>query len=640
MTVCLNMIVKDEANVIERCLASVKPFIDHWVIVDTGSTDGTQDLIRRFIADIPGQLHERRWRDFGHNRTEALNLAHGKSDYVLFMDADNIFHVPEGWSWPSLSGQAYYIDLVSGGTRYRQNLLISNVLPWRWVGVLHEYLTSDSPHQIEALVGPWIDRRHEGARSRDPDTFRKDAVILEQALKKEPENLRYAFYLAQSLRDAKEPQRARQAYLHRAQMGGWDEEVWYSLYQVGLLTEQLQGSGQDVRESYLAAYQFRPTRVEPLVALARWHNRQQQWALGQLYAHAAMRIEMPPDILFMDEGMYRWGAIDEAAVAAYWLGDHNESVDLCMHLLDNDLLPETERLRVETNRDFSAPSVAARTTQYPTAIVQRLIALQQAWHVASSPEDANVTLTVTTCKRFDLFERTMNSFLNCCQDVHRIRHFVCVDDNSNEEDRQRMQALYPFFVFILKGPKEKGHSRSMNRLREVVNTPYWLHMEDDWEFLVRTDYVGRAIDILQTEAQVAQVLFNRNYAETLSDRSLVGGFVRKHPLSGRRYVLHEYVPSESHVEFFQRHPRGALSNMWWPHFSLRPSMMDAHKVLSLGPFEESSGHFEKAFAQRFMAQGHLSAFFDLLVCQHIGRLTSERGSSKFNAYELNDEEQF
>ncbi len=75
-------------------------------------------------------------------------------------------------------------------------------LPWRWVGVLHEYLTTNAPHRVETLTGAWIDRRHEGARSRDPETFRKDAAVLEEALKQEPGNARYAFYLAQSWRDA------------------------------------------------------------------------------------------------------------------------------------------------------------------------------------------------------------------------------------------------------------------------------------------------------------------------------------------------------------------------------------------------------------------------------------------------------
>jgi glycosyltransferase involved in cell wall biosynthesis len=73
--ICLNMIVKNEAHVIERCLASVLPLIDSWVIVDTGSTDATPDIIERFLRGKPGQLHHRPWLNFGHNRTEAMQLA-------------------------------------------------------------------------------------------------------------------------------------------------------------------------------------------------------------------------------------------------------------------------------------------------------------------------------------------------------------------------------------------------------------------------------------------------------------------------------------------------------------------------------------------------------------------------------------
>src|ERR1700733_3920461 len=47
--ICLNMIVKDESRIIKRCLDSVKPFIDYWVIVDTGSKDGTQKIIKKHM---------------------------------------------------------------------------------------------------------------------------------------------------------------------------------------------------------------------------------------------------------------------------------------------------------------------------------------------------------------------------------------------------------------------------------------------------------------------------------------------------------------------------------------------------------------------------------------------------------------
>jgi hypothetical protein len=72
--ICLSMIVKDEAPVIARCLASVRPIIDYWIIVDTGSTDGTPAIVRKVLGDLPGELYERPWLDFVHNRSEALFL--------------------------------------------------------------------------------------------------------------------------------------------------------------------------------------------------------------------------------------------------------------------------------------------------------------------------------------------------------------------------------------------------------------------------------------------------------------------------------------------------------------------------------------------------------------------------------------
>jgi glycosyltransferase involved in cell wall biosynthesis len=73
-TMCLCMIVKNESAVIERCLASVRGLVDHWVVSDTGSTDGTPELVRAALDGIPGELHREPWVDFGHNRS--LNIRH------------------------------------------------------------------------------------------------------------------------------------------------------------------------------------------------------------------------------------------------------------------------------------------------------------------------------------------------------------------------------------------------------------------------------------------------------------------------------------------------------------------------------------------------------------------------------------
>ena len=347
--ICLNMIVKNEAHVIRRCLDSVRPHIGHWVIVDTGSTDGTQRVIREHFANVPGELHERPWRDFGHNRTEALELARGKADYILVMDADHALRSPDAYAFRGLDADGYMLTHRYAGTEYGLPILLADRIPWRYEGVLHEYVTADVPHRFELLAGPWIEVFHEGARSRDPETYRKDAAILEAALAKEPGNSRYAFYLAQSLRDAGEAARAREAYRRRATMGGWEEERWYALFQAAMLDERLGEPPVTVQHAYLSAFAALPSRAEPLVELARFQRLRQEWGLAYLFARHAAAMPRPASGLFVDDACYAWRALDELAIAAWYVGAREEGRHAAQRLLSECRFPNTERARMEAN---------------------------------------------------------------------------------------------------------------------------------------------------------------------------------------------------------------------------------------------------------------------------------------------------
>ena len=192
------MIVKNEKHVICRCLESVKPIIDHWVIVDTGSTDGTQEVIREYLKDVPGALYERPWKNFEHNRNEALELSKNVADYTLIIDADDYLVYDPNFSLPQLTHGVYTFWVHHGGNRYQYPHLIDRTLSWKWVGVLHELLTCSNLRSEQILDGVIRIYGGDGHRSSDPKKYEKDALILEEALKKDPENTRYMFYLAQS----------------------------------------------------------------------------------------------------------------------------------------------------------------------------------------------------------------------------------------------------------------------------------------------------------------------------------------------------------------------------------------------------------------------------------------------------------
>lgn len=347
--VCLNMIVKNETPVISRCLKSVIPLIDYWVIVDTGSTDGTQQLIQETLKNVPGELHERKWLNFGHNRNEALELAKGKGDYILIIDADEELILSDHFSLPLLDKDFYYIETVFGGTRYKRVQLINGKLDWKWVGVVHEVV--DSPHakSSSSLVGVTNLARPEGNRSQDPLKYQKDASLLEEAVTKEPANTRYVFYLAQSYRDAGDHEKALQNYEKRAKMGGWDQEVFWALVQAARMKDILKQDPQQVVESYKKAYEYRQTRIEPLYYLTLHLIAQKEYEEAYRVASQALQLKETQDILFVEQWIYDYAALLEYSVAAYWTERYLEAYLASKLLLTNKELPENFKQVVEKN---------------------------------------------------------------------------------------------------------------------------------------------------------------------------------------------------------------------------------------------------------------------------------------------------
>lgn len=351
---CLSMIVRNEAQVIARCIASVRPLIGAWAIVDTGSDDGTQAIVRELLADLPGTLIERPWVDFATNRNQALDLARAHGDYALIIDADEVIEIDAAAQLPAhLDAPAYYLRQRLAGSEfeYHNAKLLRHDAAWRWHGVLHEYPAADPPPRIERLDGVRLQSFPDGARSQRPlrEKYLADAAVLDEALRREPDNARYAFYLAQSLRDAGENSTALDAYRRRAAMGGWAEEAWYARLQIGVVLERLGAAEADIIDAYLAAWDARPTRAESLCELARFLRLRARYASAYVQARAAAAVPLPDDLLFVDLSVYRWRARDEQAVAAYYVDRREECTNLCDALLADPALPAGERERVAAN---------------------------------------------------------------------------------------------------------------------------------------------------------------------------------------------------------------------------------------------------------------------------------------------------
>ena len=370
-SICLCMIVKDEAPVIRRCLESVLPLIDAWLIVDTGSSDDTREIVRAALASLPGALHERPWQDFAHNRTEALALARPCADYSLIIDADDQLIVPQSFPCLELTEDAYAVDIADSGVVYARTQFVSNRLTWRYEGVLHEYLVCEAARPAGHL--PIVMRRnHDGARRRNPETYRNDAAVLERTLAEEPDpfkRARYTFYLAQSYRDCGEAVKAIDCYLARASMGFWNEEVYVSLLAAGRVMEMLGWPRPNTLAIYARATATCPGRIEAAHAAGRLCRLNDDFAAGYEATIGVLGCPMPRGGLFLEPWIYAYGLADEVAVNAYWSGHFHEATDASLRALESAELPPGERPRLLKNLRFaldrlqaargaSAPSVA------------------------------------------------------------------------------------------------------------------------------------------------------------------------------------------------------------------------------------------------------------------------------------------
>jgi len=348
--VCLNMIVKNESRIIERCLQSVYHLIDSWCIIDTGSTDGTQEIIKEFLKDKPGELIERPWVNFGHNRNEGLKYAEEWGEWIFLTDADMILvdtNFDKDSLDPSYDGYDLYQD--NHGVRYINTRLLNAKSSWQCVGVTHEYYTTKTGiRNLQALDNlSFIDIGDGGSKD---DKFERDIRLLEEGLLKEPTNERYMFYLAQSYRDIKNYEKAIEWYGKCAAVSKWDEEKWFSSYMIGFcksLTKEY--AQEEIIKDLFTAWMMRPSRMEPVFQMALMYKQSNMWNNVYPLLKIAATAKYPVnDVLFITSAIYEGAALDEFSVSAYYVGEYEESRVACIELLK---MPYSKSFigRIQTN---------------------------------------------------------------------------------------------------------------------------------------------------------------------------------------------------------------------------------------------------------------------------------------------------
>jgi glycosyltransferase involved in cell wall biosynthesis len=358
--ICLAMIVKNETKVLKRCFDTLYPLIDYWVICDTGSTDGTQEFIKSYWEKkgISGELHQHEWKNFGHNRSLLMNAAKRKADYIITLDADEVFMFDNDFEMPNLDKDMYFIWTHKGNIKYQRLQLVSDKFDWYYNGVCHEYLTHIEKEGNTPETKDIMPKMHnipypDGSRSNDPNKYKRDAFLFEMALLDAPNNLRYVYYLAQSYRDSQDFDNAIKYYKKRVEMAAKcvSEETYYAQYQIGLCKILKGEPFENYAIDLLKACNIRPSRLEAA------HIFIKEARLNGLSAVAFQQfkylLEQPDlhtqDTSFLVSEIYDWSMLNELSLVAAMSGFYDDAFRIVARILKENKYPTGSKHMLEHN---------------------------------------------------------------------------------------------------------------------------------------------------------------------------------------------------------------------------------------------------------------------------------------------------
>jgi glycosyltransferase involved in cell wall biosynthesis len=352
----LNFICKNESHVIGKMLNSVKPIVDLIVCNDTGSTDGTQDIIKKFGEEnnIPTYVFERPFDDFEKSRNHSMEKLRdvvkelgwdASKVHGFWIDCDETMIIEPNFNKNQFTNDLYMINTYIGQMKYTRNTFFRVSLPFRWYGPVHEFIVCDKKDITSGLAeGVKVDVKMDGAswKGNIPAKYKSHAFVLEKYIDENRQDPRWIFYTAQSYHDSasvpnnkeENDERLRRAlkyYKERTQrMDGYAEEIYYSQYRIGTIMAIMDEPWNLTHQECLKAYAMDPLRGESIKTIIDYYLRVGEWHLAYLYTKFAKenfhgKNPYPKRLLFVDEALYVWKFAEAHAAASFYTGRMDEA---------------------------------------------------------------------------------------------------------------------------------------------------------------------------------------------------------------------------------------------------------------------------------------------------------------------------
>jgi tetratricopeptide (TPR) repeat protein len=344
------LMIKNESKIIQRCLGTMIDHVDAMYILDTGSTDNTIELATQFLTEKskPFKIEIEPFRNFGYNRTISFQNAqrycnelrfNSNNTYCIALDGDmTLFSTPK-FKDTKLSLPGYTIIQETPSIKYFNTRFLRCDYNWTCIGSTHEYWNGGPIAKIDYETIHIIDIGDGGSKS---DKYERDIRLLTAELAENSNNSRATFYLAQSYKDIGKYKEAISWYLKRINFTDFPEERWFAHYMIGMMYMHLK-EFHEMDYWLNKAFDFHPTRSEPLYHLTRYYRGTSQNYKAYHYYLKAKDVPYPVnDVLFVEKQIYDFGLKFENTILSYYVGkdclkitidymmQHLENQDICL----------------------------------------------------------------------------------------------------------------------------------------------------------------------------------------------------------------------------------------------------------------------------------------------------------------------
>tara|TARA_B100000424_G_C22939820_1_gene500119 strand:+ start:686 stop:2788 length:2103 start_codon:yes stop_codon:yes gene_type:complete len=366
--ICLNMIIKNESKIITRLLDSVLPFIDHYVLCDTGSTDNTIEVLQEYFKtkNIEGKIVEKPFEDFGKTRSYALKQCENEpnSDYILLLDADMKLEFSPNFDAiqfkRDLTKDVYFILQGTDNFQWNNARIVKNNMGFFYSCPTHEYIDLHKDYSSGNIGKEDIFIRDIGDGGCKDDKFERDIRLLKNGLEKDPENCRYLFYIANSYKDIGDNENAIYYYKKRINSGGWYQEIAMSYYYIGLCYKNLNKMG-DAISTWLEGFDFLPKRIEGIYEIIHHYRCNSKYKIANYFYELACKHRdeiSKQDELFLKKEIYDILLDYEYTVICYYVTkDYKKVNNIYTKIFNIPNLPQGKRDNMLSNFKFYATNL-------------------------------------------------------------------------------------------------------------------------------------------------------------------------------------------------------------------------------------------------------------------------------------------